>query len=114
MTTHRQTTRTHRFRTCRYFCCALLLVSTSLTTPVVHAAEGAPLDSVQLAALADQQLIDREMGAFNSPLLIRMRARVSPTWPGPRGLPLVTERRTCPLIPEGVGGLGADTAPGFC
>jgi hypothetical protein len=114
MTALDQTTRARSFRFCQAVCCALLLVSTSLTAHVVQAADDTPLTGVQLAVLVDQQRIDREMGAFNSPLLIRMRARVSPTWPGPRGLPLVTERRICPLIPEGVGGLGSDTAPGFC
>lgn len=98
----------------RFLCTALVLVSASLDAPVAQAAGDAPLGSAQLSALAGQQRIDRETGAFNSPLLIRLRARVSPSWPGPRGAPLVTERRNCPVIPKGVGDIGEDTAPGFC
>ena len=68
----------------------------------------------QIDLLEDQTRVDQQTGAFNSPLLIRLRARVSPSWPGPRGAPTITERRICPFIPDGVGGLGDDTAPGFC
>lgn len=115
MTAPHHTARVVSFRSCRALCYALLLVSTSLNAPVVQAAGDAPLDAAQLAALAGQQRIDRETGAFDSPLLIRLRARVSPSWPGPRGAPPVTERRNCPVIPlEAVGAPGVNTAPGFC
>jgi hypothetical protein len=98
MTAPRHTARIVSLRSCRVLCCALLLVSTAFGAPVAQAAEGTALDAVQLAALADQQRIDRETRAFDSPLLIRLRAGIAPTWPGPRGAPPFTERRTCPAL----------------
>ncbi|RCX28099.1 hypothetical protein [Thioalbus denitrificans] len=92
----------------RVLCCGLLLASASVAT----AAEGDSPDAGQTAAPAEQQRIDRETGAFESPLLIRMRARVSPNWPGPRGTPPATERRHCPVIPGPAGTPG--TVPDFC
>ena len=99
------------FRSCLALGYALLLVSTALDAPLAQAAEDTTLDAVQLAALADQQRIDRETGAFDSPLLIRLRARVSPSWPGPRGAPPFTERRTCPALRQ-VGQFAF--VPAFC
>ncbi len=98
MTAPRHTAHVVSFRSCLTLCTALLLVSTSLNAPVAQAAEDTTLNSAQLSTLADQQRIDRETGAFDSPLLIRLRARVSPNWPGPRGAPPFTERRTCPVL----------------
>jgi hypothetical protein len=114
MTTQRHNAFPITFRFCLTFGCALLLVSFLVATPMAEAATDTPLDAEQLAALDEQQRIDQETGAFASPLLIRLRARVSPSWPGPRGEPPVTERSHCPVIPEGVGGIGSDTDPGFC
>ena len=91
-------------------CCALLLVSALLGAAAARAAEDTALDAAQLAALAEQQRIDLATGAFDSPLLIRLRARVSPNWPGPRGAAPVTERRNCPVIRTGAG----DFVPAFC
>jgi hypothetical protein len=70
--------------------------------------------AVQLAALADHQRLDQETGAFNSQLVIRMRARVSPSWPGPRGASPVTERRNCPVFVEILSGIPMFTEPRFC
>ena len=111
MTAPRHTAPVVSFRSCLALCTAVVLVSTALDAPVARAAGDAPLNSVQLAALAGQQRIDRETGAFDSPLLIRLRARVSPSWPGPRGAPPFTERRTCPALTP-VGQLAF--VPPFC
>jgi len=44
--------------------------------------------------------IDRATGAFDLPLLIRLRAGVTPAWPGPLGAQPVTEHQFCPRIPR--------------
>ena len=70
--------------------------------------------------LAEHQRIDESLGAFDDPLLVRMRTRVPPTWQGPRGEPPVTERRNCPriLLDSGIPGFGPPVptfvVPGFC
>ena len=111
MTAPRHPARAVCLRFCLALGFALALVSSALDAPVAQAAQETVLSAAQLAALADQQRIDRETEAFDSPLLIRLRARVSPTWPGPRGAAPFTERRTCPaLTPVGQAAL----VPPFC
>ncbi len=66
--------------------------------------------------LAEHQQIDESLGAFDDPLLVRMRTRVPPTWQGPRAEPPVTERRNCPRFLLGLSGqqLPVFVVPGFC
>lgn len=63
--------------------------------------------------LAEHQQIDESLGAFDDPVLVRMRTRVPPTWQGPRAEPPVTERRNCPrFVVDPV--RGTFVVPGFC
>jgi len=84
-------------RRARLGLCALaLLGSFVLYAPDLLAADNEPSAARLVAELVEQQRIDQAMGAFNLPVLIRLRASVSPTWPGPRGLPPFTQRTNCP------------------
>ncbi len=88
----------------------------ALVLVVVAATASAPAAQAPRTQLAEHQQIDESLGAFDDPLLVRMRTRVPPTWQGPRAEPPVTERRNCPRIL--VGSLGPNepvfAVPGFC
>lgn len=94
---------------------ALVLVVVAATASAQPPA--APAPRTQLAL---HQQIDESLGAFDDPLLVRMRTRVPPSWQGPRGEPPVTERRNCPsflLSPDrGATGMPGPVVvvPGFC
>lgn len=94
---------------------ALVLVVVAAT-----ASAQAPEAQAPRTQLALHQQIDESLGAFDDPLLVRMRTRVPPTWRGPRGEPPVTERRNCPrfLLDPGRAGAGPGppgfVVPGFC
>jgi len=67
--------------------------------------------------LAEHQQIDKSLGAFDDPIVVRMRTRVPPTWAGPQAEPPVTERRNCPgFLYVDPGGLipPVFVVPGFC
>ena len=91
---------------------ALVLAATASAQP--------PAAQAPRTQLAEHQKIDESLGAFDDPLLVRMRTRVPPTWQGPRAAPPVTERRNCPriLLDPGVRGVGPPVpvflVPGFC
>ncbi len=94
---------------------ALVLVVLAAT-----ASAQAPAAQAPRTHLAEHQQIDESLGAFDDPVLVRMRTRVPPTWQGPRAEPPVTERRNCPriLVDPGRGGAGPPVptfvVPGFC
>ncbi len=85
---------------------ALVLV----VLPATASAQAAQAPRVQLA---EHQQIDESLGAFDDPVLVRMRTRVPPTWQGPRAEPPVTERRNCPRFLEDPV-RGTFVVPGFC
>jgi hypothetical protein len=68
----------------------------ALVLVVVAATASAPAAQAPRTQLAEHQQIDESLGAFDDPVLVRMRTRVPPTWRGPRAEPPVTERRNCP------------------
>ncbi len=90
---------------------ALVLVVVAAT-----ASAQAPTAQAPRVQLAEHQQIDESLGAFDDPLLVRMRTRVPPTWQGPRAEPPVTERRNCPRFLLGLSGqqLPVFVVPGFC
>ncbi len=94
---------------------ALVLVVLAATASAQPPAAQAPRTQLAL-----HQQIDESLGAFDDPLIVRMRTRVPPSWQGPRGEPPVTERRNCPrfLLEAGIPGAGAPVptfvVPGFC
>ncbi len=92
---------------------ALVLVVVAAT-----ASAQPPVAQAPRTQLAEHQKIDESLGAFDDPLLVRMRTRVPPTWQGPRAEPPVTERRNCPriLLDPGVPGVTPPVfvVPGFC
>ena len=87
---------------------------------VVLAASAPAQAQAPRTQLAEHQQIDESLGAFDDPLLVRMRTRVPPSWQGPRAEPPVTERRNCPrfLLEAGIPGFGPPVptfvVPGFC
>lgn len=88
---------------------ALVLVVVAAT-----ASAQAPTAQAPRIQLAEHQQIDENLGAFDDPLLVRMRTRVPPTWQGPRAEPPVTERRNCPRFLLGDPKLPLVVVPGFC
>ena len=76
----------------------------------------APTAQAPRVQLAEHQQIDESLGAFDDPVLVRMRTRVPPTWRGPRAEPPVTERRNCPrfILPDSDPKLPVFVVPGFC
>ncbi len=92
---------------------ALVLVVVAATASAQPPAAQAPRTQLAL-----HQQIDESLGAFDDPLLVRMRTRVPPIWQGPRAEPPVTERRNCPRFfldaARAGGGMPGFVVPGFC
>ena len=61
--------------------------------PASAQSPGAEGKAVQLS---ENVRIDKILGAFDDPVVVRLRTRVPPSWRGPRGEPPFTERRDCP------------------
>lgn len=88
----------------------------ALVLAVLSATASAQAPAAPRTQLAEHQQIDESLGAFDVPVIVRMRTRVPPSWPGPRGEPPVTERRNCPGFLFEPGGLVPPVfvVPDFC